>query len=91
MAIDPNNTHAALMFHRFGFGPRPDGTAAIATDPRGALLAELDQPGAGRLLDPHLLTSGEAGRAAFEFRQERRAARRAARDDPPSHVAGIPM
>jgi uncharacterized protein (DUF1800 family) len=79
MAIDPN-THAALMLHRFGFGPRLDGIAAIATDPRGALLAELDRPGAGRLLDPRLLTSGEAGRAAFEFRQERRAARRAARD-----------
>jgi len=89
MAIDPN-THAALMLHRFGFGPRSDGIAAIATDPRGALLAELDRPAAGRLLAPHLLTSGEAGRAAFEFRQERRAARRAARDDASSHVAGIP-
>jgi uncharacterized protein (DUF1800 family) len=46
MAIDPD-THAALMLHRFGFGPRLDGIAAIATDPRGALLAELDRPGAG--------------------------------------------
>lgn len=79
MAIDPN-TRAALMLHRFGFGPRRDGIAAIATDPRGALLAELDRPGGGRLLAPDLLSSGEAGRAAFEFRQERRAERRAARD-----------
>ena len=79
MAIDPN-TRAALMLHRFGFGPRRDGIAAIATDPRGALLAELDRPGGGRLLAPNLLSSGEAGRAAFEFRQERRAERRAARD-----------
>jgi uncharacterized protein (DUF1800 family) len=48
MAIDPN-THAALMLHRFGFGTRSGGIAVIATDPRGALLAELDRPGAGRL------------------------------------------
>lgn len=79
MAIDPN-TRAALMLHRFGFGPRRDGIAAIASDPHGALLAELDRPGGGRLLAPNLLTSGEAGRAAFEFRQERRAERRAARE-----------
>ena len=68
------------MLHRFGFGPRRDGIAAIASDPHGALLAELDRPGGGRLLAPNLLTSGEAGRAAFEFRQERRAERRAARE-----------
>lgn len=79
MAIDPH-LHAALMFHRFGFGPRVGGIAAIASDPRGALLAELERPGAGRLSDPDLLTSGEAGRAAFAFRLERRAARLAARD-----------
>jgi uncharacterized protein (DUF1800 family) len=70
MAIDPN-THAALVLHRFGFGPRLDGIAAIATDPRGALLAELDRPGAGRLLDAHLLSSGDAGRAAFARAESR--------------------
>ena len=79
MAIDPHS-HAALMFHRFGLGPRGDGIAAFASDPRGALLAELDRPGAGRLSDRDLLTSGEAGRAAFAFRLERRAARLAARE-----------
>ncbi|MFZ0459684.1 MAG: DUF1800 family protein [Rhodoplanes sp.] len=89
MAIDPN-TRAALMLHRFGFGPRRDGIAAIASDPHGALLAELDRPGGGRLLAPNLLTSGEAGRAAFEFRQERRAERRAAREaEQASPSAGV--
>lgn len=89
MAIDPD-LHTALMLHRFGFGPRLDGIAAIATDPRGALLAELDRPEAGRLLGSHLLTSGEAGRAAFAFRQQRRAARRAARDRAKQAEQAIP-
>jgi uncharacterized protein (DUF1800 family) len=66
---------AAFALHRFGFGPRAGSIAAIATDPRGALLADLDRPGAGRIADGDLLTVGEAARAAFDFRQERKAAR----------------
>src|ERR1700730_8768774 len=89
MARDPK-AEAALALHRFGFGPRAGSIAAIASDPRGALLAELDRPGAGRIGDPDLLTSGEAARAAFNFRQERkaqrlaeRAQREAAKNTPP--------
>jgi uncharacterized protein (DUF1800 family) len=78
MARDPK-AEAALALHRFGFAPRAGSIAAIASDPRGALLAELDRPGAGRIADPDLLTSGEAARAAFNFRQERRARRLAER------------
>jgi uncharacterized protein (DUF1800 family) len=78
MARDPK-AEAALALHRFGFGPRLGSIAAIASDPRGALLAELDRPGAGRITDPDLLASGEAARAAFNFRQERRAQRLAER------------
>jgi uncharacterized protein (DUF1800 family) len=78
MARDPK-AEAALALHRFGFGPRAGSIAAIASDPRGALLAELDRPGAGRIGDPDLLTSGEAARAAFNFRQERKAQRLAER------------
>jgi uncharacterized protein (DUF1800 family) len=70
---------AALALHRFGFGPRLGTIAAIASDPRGALIAELDRPGAGRISDPDLLTSGEAARGAFNFRQERKARRLAER------------
>jgi uncharacterized protein (DUF1800 family) len=78
MALDPK-TEAALALHRFGFGPRAGSIAAIAGDPRGALIADLDRPGAGRIADPDLLTSGEAARAAFDYRQVQRAARLAQR------------
>src|ERR1700751_2882830 len=83
MARD-SKAEAALALHRFGFGPRAGPIAAIASDPRGALIAELDRPGAGRIADPDLLASGEAARAAFNFRQERKAQRlaeRAQRED----------
>jgi uncharacterized protein (DUF1800 family) len=80
MARDPK-PEAALALHRFGFGPRIGSIAAIASDPRGALLAELDRPGIGRISDPDLLSGGEAARAAFHFRQEKRAQRLAERAD----------
>ena len=35
---------AALALHRFGMGPRPGSIDKIASDPRSALLAELDNP-----------------------------------------------
>jgi uncharacterized protein (DUF1800 family) len=64
---------AALGLHRFGFGPIGDAIAAIAADPRGALLADLERPNAGRLEAPSLASSAEAARQVFEFRAERRA------------------
>ncbi|MGP0093448.1 MAG: DUF1800 domain-containing protein [Xanthobacteraceae bacterium] len=82
MTADPQ-ADAVLALHRFGLGPRPGSIAAIAADPRGAILAELDVPGAGRISDPGLLTSGEAAREAFNFQLARRTARlaeRAAKD-----------
>ncbi len=78
MARDPK-AEAALALHRFGFGPRIGSIAAIGSDPRGALLAELDRPGIGRIADPDLLSGGEAARAAFHFRQDKRAQRLAER------------
>jgi uncharacterized protein (DUF1800 family) len=74
LARDPK-AEAALALHRFGLGPRLGSIAAIAADPRGALLSELERPGIGRITDPDLLSSGEAARAAFDFRQERKAQR----------------
>src|SRR4051812_31220257 len=82
MSPDPK-AQAALALHRFGVGPRAGSIAAIASDPRGALIAELDRPGAGRIANTDLLASGEAARAAFEFQRVQRLARqaeRAARD-----------
>ena len=92
MALDPK-AQAALALHRFGLGPRPGSIAAIASDPRGALLAELDRTDAGRLVDPDLLTSGTAARAAFAYQQAQRAARqaeRAAQQANPQGAAGPP-
>jgi len=64
---------AALALHRFGFGPRAGSIAAIASDPRGALLAELERPAITRLADAGFPTSGQAARAVYDFRQERQA------------------
>src|SRR5437660_8520116 len=74
MALDPRG--AALALHRFGFGPRAGTVAAIASDPQGALVAELDRPNAGKIRDAGLLSSGAANRAQFEFNAERLAKQR---------------
>src|SRR5499427_1313774 len=68
-----NPQEAALALHRFGFGPRTGSIEAIAADPRGALTAELDKPGAGQITNPDLPTSGAANRAVFEYNAERNA------------------
>jgi len=68
-----NPQEAALALHRFGFGPRAGSIEEIAADPRGALTAELDKPGAGQVTNPDLPTSGAANRAVFEYNAERNA------------------
>src|SRR3984893_4532853 len=70
---DDRTREAAFALHRFGLGPRPGSIAAIASDPRGALLAELERPGAGAINNPDLLTSAQASRAGFEARAARQA------------------
>src|SRR5471030_2674834 len=80
MTPDPKSL-AAMALHRFGFGPRAGSLASVAGDPRGAMLSELERPGAGRISDANLLTTGEAARAAFDFRQEKKAERLALRVD----------
>src|SRR5437762_1082151 len=70
MSLEPQS--AALALHRFGLGPRRGSIAAMASDPRGALLAELDRPDIGQIDGSRLMTSAVAVRAAFEFRAERR-------------------
>jgi uncharacterized protein (DUF1800 family) len=63
---------AALALHRFGFGPAAGSIAAIASDPQGALLADLERPQAG-LVAANLPSSGESAREVFDFRAERAA------------------
>jgi uncharacterized protein (DUF1800 family) len=64
---------AALALHRFGFGPKPGTIDAIAGDPRGALLAELDKPGAGLVRGDGLLASAAAFRMVSDYNAERQA------------------
>lgn len=66
-------TLASLALHRFGLGPRKGSIASIASDPRGALIAELDRAGAGQIANGALLASAPALRAVADFNAERRA------------------
>jgi uncharacterized protein (DUF1800 family) len=67
---------AALALHRFGFGPGLGSSgysiAAIAADPRGALLSDLDRPKSG-LLVADLPSSAQAAREVSDYRAEQQA------------------
>ena len=71
--LSSGKTAAALGLHRFGFGPVGETIAAIAADPRGALLADLERPGAGQIAAPTLMSSARAAREVSDFRAERQA------------------
>jgi uncharacterized protein (DUF1800 family) len=77
MALDPKA--AALGLHRFGFGPRAGSIAAIASDPRGALVAEIERPKATHIADAELQTTSAAARAVYESDAERFAREKVAR------------
>ena len=70
---------AALALHRFGLGPRAGTIEAIASDPRGALVAELERPGGALVAAADLPSSGAANRAVFEYNAERNAKDKLAR------------
>ncbi|MGA7807954.1 DUF1800 domain-containing protein, partial [Bradyrhizobium sp.] len=67
---------AMLALNRFGMGPRPGSIAAIESDPRGALLAELDRPMTSLAAASALPSSAQALRTVADFnaRQLARAA-----------------
>ncbi len=67
-----------LALHRFGLAPKSNLLVSIK-DMRSALMAELDDPAAGQIQNDDLLNAGEAARAVFDFRQQRKATRLAAR------------
>jgi len=64
---------AALALHRFGMGPRLGSIAAIESDPRGALLAELARPRAVDVAGQSLPTSARAFRIVADANAERQA------------------
>src|SRR5712691_3539388 len=86
MALD-GKVGAALALHRFGLGPslgsRGGTIAAIESDPRGALLADLDRRSDWRIISRDLMNGGEAARSAIAFQQAQREMRREARKTTP--------
>jgi len=69
---------AVLALNRFGLGPRPGSIAAISTDPRGALLVELERTPLLAAASS-LPSSGQALRVVAEFNDKRLAKIRAAK------------
>lgn len=59
---------AVTATRRFGLGARPGQVSAISGDPRGYLLAQLEQPGASLIRDPDLRPGHEALAAFYEAR-----------------------
>ena len=64
---------AVLALHRFGMGPRPGSIAAIAADPRGVLIAELERPAASELAAANLPSSAKAFRTVTDAYAKRQA------------------
>jgi uncharacterized protein (DUF1800 family) len=69
----PATVDAVLALHRFGMGPRPGSIAAIAGDPRGALLAELERPPESPAGEAALPSSAKAYRAVTDANARRAA------------------
>ena len=82
---------AVLALHRFGMGPRPGSIAAVGTDPRGALIAELDRPLA-LTAAASLPTSAKAYRTVADANARRAArAKQAQQQAKKQQVAATPV
>ena len=79
MATDPKA--AALALHRFGLGPRDGTITRIAGDPRGALLAELQKPNAGRVPATDVMNGAATLITLLEYRDAARQECTARRDE----------
>jgi uncharacterized protein (DUF1800 family) len=74
MAMTSSATaEAVLALHRFGMGPRPGSIAAIAADPRGALIAELERPPAELVAAAARPSSAQAFRTVSDANAKRQA------------------
>lgn len=81
---------AVLALQRFGMGPRPGSLAAVGTDPRGALIAELDRPLALSAA-ASLPTSAKAYRTVADANARRAArAKQAQQQAKKQQVAAVP-
>jgi uncharacterized protein (DUF1800 family) len=70
---DSAKAEAVLALHRFGMGPRPGSIAAIAADPRGALIAELERAPAELVAASALPSSAKAFRTVADANAKRQA------------------
>jgi uncharacterized protein (DUF1800 family) len=67
------STHTGLLaVTRFGLGPKPGEVAALAGDPRAALLAMTQTPGAALIHPPPIADPHSKLRACYEWRGQRR-------------------
>jgi uncharacterized protein (DUF1800 family) len=86
---------ATLALNRFGMGPRPGSVAAIQSDPRGALLAELERASTGLPAAATLPSSAKAYRMVVDANAKRQAniivAKRAQDDAKKQEVAAATM
>ncbi len=80
MATTPQARDAVVALRRFGLGARPGGLKAIASDPRGAVLASLSHKAAVLLDDADLDTSSVSLANVQLAGQQRRQQREAAQD-----------
>lgn len=72
MTADPRDLMALNAFTRFGLGPRPGDLKRVASDPRGAVEAELMKRDVALLPDPYLESSRRIARSFGERRISRR-------------------
>lgn len=70
-----------IATNRFGLGARPGEAAAVASDPQGWLLAQLEGPRASVINDTGLVNSQQALGEWYEFQSVRRQAQRKAAGD----------
>jgi len=86
------SVEALLALQRFGMGPRPGSVASIASDPRGALLAELDNPPPYPAAASALPSSTKAVRMVADADARRQAkAIVATREEAKQQMAAAPM
>src|SRR5262249_54819003 len=64
---------AVLALHRFGMGPRPGSIAAIESDPRGALISDLERSPAAAISASLLPSSAKAFRTVADANARRQA------------------
>jgi uncharacterized protein (DUF1800 family) len=94
MAIGPDSKAAQVAFRRFGFGPRGGAfdLARAASDPRGFLKSELQQPAITQLNAPTLPPTKIALQAVFIDQQQRKSERQNVAEEkmtPASSIASV--